>query len=84
MPLPVEQLIIGMLLINTSPLFSLQESSIILLLLGGCNFPVVRQTQEDHDNVSVFEESDNGDDPITSVKEGTCHDSIVTHLHSIF
>ena len=34
------------------------------------NFPVASQTQEEHNNISVFEESDNDETPFTSVKRG--------------
>ena len=78
------KLIIGILVINTSPLLPQQELSILLLLLGICNFPFVSHIQEEHDNISVFEESDNDYGPFTLVKEGPGHDPITTHLHSVF
>ena len=48
------------------------------------DFSIVSQTQEEHDNISVFEESDNEGGLFTLVKEDTCHEFIVTHLHSVF
>ena len=42
------------------------------------------QTQKEHDNISVVEESDNDDGPFTLVKDVLGRDSIVTHLHSVF
>ena len=88
-PLSAKQFIIGMLVIHTSTLLPLQDLSILLLLLGIYNFPVVIQTQEKHDNISVFEYSDNEDGPFTPVKEGpghdpTGHDPTITHLNSVF
>ena len=48
------------------------------------NFPVVRQTQEEHDNISVFDGSDTQNGPVTSVTEVPGQDSINTHLNSVF
>ena len=45
---------------------------------------MVSQTQEDHDNISVFNEPDNEDGPFTLVKEGTGHDPIIAYLYSVF
>ena len=53
-------------------------------LSGNYNFPTVSQTQEEYDNISVFEQSDNNDGSFTSVKEGPGYDFIVIHLYGVF
>ena len=74
------KLIIGILFIQILQLSPFQELSIILFLLGIYNFPVVSQTQEEYDNISVFEASDNDDGLLNFVNEDQDYDSIETHL----
>ena len=57
----MEHLIIVILFSQILQLSRLHDLSVILLLLGIYNFPIVSQTQDEYDNTSVFEESDNED-----------------------
>ena len=83
MTLHTEQLLLVMVVINT-PYCCHYKKINDLPPSRSYNLPVVSQTQEDYDDISVFEGYDNKDVPITLATEGSCHNSIAAHLNSVF
>ena len=47
------------------------------------SFPIISQTQSDTDDMSVYEESDNEDSPITDDSKGSEYDDVAKQLNFI-